>query len=138
MDKVKPYMTDEGIEVIESFGVFDYDIDGNFVTPLINERDCAFIYYDGEVAKCAIEKAYFDKKIKFRKPISCHLYPIRITKYADYDAVNYHKWSLCESACRNGQRLQIPVYKYLEEPLIRHYGRDWFKKLEAYVQELNK
>lgn len=137
-EKVKPYMTPEGIEVVEDFGVFDYDADGNFVTPLINDRDCVFLYFEGNIAKCAIEKAYLEKKIKYRKPISCHLYPVRITSYPEYDAVNYHKWEICNSACSNGQRLQLPLYQYLEEPLTRAYGREWFKKLENYARENQK
>jgi hypothetical protein len=138
LDKVKPYMTPEGIQVVEDQGVFDYDETGNFVTPLVNDRDCVFIYFDGNIAKCAIEKAYLDKKIKYQKPNSCHLYPVRITEYPDYDAVNYHKWEICDSACKNGQRLQLPLYKCLEIPLTRAYGRDWFKKLELYAHENSK
>lgn len=138
LDKVKPYMTPEGIQVVENQGVFDYDETGNFVTSLVNDRDCVFIYFDGNIAKCAIEKAYLDKKIKYQKPISCHLYPVRITEYPDYDAVNYHKWEICDSACKNGQRLQLPLYKCLEIPLTRAYGRDWFKKLDLYAHENSK
>jgi hypothetical protein len=135
IDKIKPYMTPEGIQVVEELGVFDYDAAGGFVTPLINDRDCAFIYFEGNIAKCAIEKAYLEKKIKYKKPISCHLYPVRIIEYPDYDAVNYHKWEICSPACSNGQRMQLPLYKYLQEPLTRAYGHEWFKKLESYAQE---
>lgn len=138
LEKVIPYMTLEGVAIVEENGVFDYDSNGNFVTPLISDRDCAFIMFEGDVAKCAIEKAYLEKKIKFRKPISCHLYPVRITEYDDYDAVNYHQWDICKSACSNGQRLQLPLYQYLEEPLTRAYGHDWYKKLDEYAQEHKK
>ena len=137
-DLVKEYMTPEGIEVIEQNGIIYYDAAGNMVTPLINERDCAFIIFDGDIAKCAFEKAFFDKKIDFRKPISCHLYPVRITKYDTYDAVNYHKWHICSPATKNGQRQGLPLYKYLEEPLIRKYGRKWYKDLASQAQKYEK
>lgn len=136
LEKIKPFLTNDGLEVIENCGVFDYDIDGNFVTPLINNKNCAFLYFENKIAKCAIEKAFIEKKIKFQKPISCHLYPIRITKYEDYDAVNYHKWTICEDACKNGQRQKILLYKFLKIPLIRKYGRHWFKKLEKHINEI--
>ncbi len=138
LEKIKPYMTPEGIAVVEEFGVFDYDIAGSYVTPLINDRECAFIIFENNIAKCAIEKAFFEKKIKYRKPLSCHLYPVRITEYEEYDAVNYHKWEICKSACSNGQRLKMPLYQYLEEPLTRAYGRDWYKKLDEYANDHKK
>jgi hypothetical protein len=131
LEKIKPYMIPEGVEVVESIGVFDYDMDGNYATPLINNRECAFICFDGDIAFCAIEKAWLDKKIKFQKPISCHLYPIRIQKYDGFEAVNYHRWSICDKALVNGKRNNIPVYKFLREPLIRKYGKKWYQQLEA-------
>jgi hypothetical protein len=96
------------------------------------EKYCAYMYYDGDIAKCAIEKAFLEGKIKFRKPISCHLYPIRITTLKDVDALNYHDWGICQSACNLGEKLNVPVYKFLEEPLKRKYGEDWYKQLDEY------
>lgn len=135
---VKEYMTPEGIETIEKNGIIDYDSTGSIVTPLIGDRDCAFISFDGDIAKCAFEKAWLDKNIKFRKPISCHLYPVRISEHDTYDAVNYNKWHICSPAIKNGQRLGLPLYKYLEEPLIRKYGRKWYKELVNQAKAYDK
>lgn len=129
IDEIKPFMRKEGIQVIENTGVYDYDSTGEYVTPLINNRDCAFVYYEKGIAACAIEKAYEEKNISFQKPISCHLYPIRITKHKDFEAVNYHKWFICQPACTHGKKLEIPLYQFLKQPLIRKYGKEWYSKL---------
>lgn len=132
IDEVKPYMVETGIKEIEKNGVFDIDNDGDYVTPLINKEECAYVFFDEKnIAKCAIEKAYLEGKIKWKKPVSCHLYPIRIQKYKDYEAVNYHRWSICSDACSFGEKLNVPVYEFLKEPLIRKYGEEWYKQLEA-------
>ena len=81
------------------------------------------------IAKCTIEKAYLDSEIDFKKPISCHLFPIRIKEYRDFDAVNYEEIKICEPACKCGSKLEVPVYAFLKEPLIRKYGEDWYKEL---------
>ncbi|MEZ5083343.1 MAG: DUF3109 family protein [Bacteroidales bacterium] len=134
LENIKPYMRPEGIEVIEKTGVFDYDAHSEYVTPLINDRDCAFVYYNNGVAACAIEKAYEEGKTKFRKPISCHLYPIRITKSKSFEAVNYHKWYICEPAKTHGKNLGIPLYKFVKDSLIRKYGEAWYKKLVKEIE----
>ena len=129
--KVKPYMQPEGVKAVKEQGVYVFDEDGDYVTPLIDGKECAFTIFDEKgIAKCAIEQAYLEGKIDYKKPISCHLYPVRITKYKDYDAVNYHKWEVCRAACRCGDKLNVPVYRFLKEPLIRKYGEDWYKQLE--------
>ncbi|MCK5775187.1 MAG: DUF3109 family protein [Bacteroidales bacterium] len=133
LDDIIPYMTKEGIEVAKLKGVFDYDEDGDYVTTLVEGKECAFVYFEKNVALCAIEKAYLEGIIKYRKPISCHLYPIRITKYADFEAINYHKWDICDLALIQGKQDKIPLYKYLKEPLIRKYGKDWYHILEQEV-----
>ena len=130
MDTIRPFMTEAGTKVVAESGVFDYDIDGALVTPLVNDCECAFVYMDFGVAKCVIEKAYYAGLIKFKKPISCHLYPIRITKYADFEALNYHKWNLCDRALVTGRREEVRVYEFLEEPLTRKYGKAWYEKLD--------
>ena len=135
IDIIKPYMTQEGVEVIEKHGVFDYDTMGDFVTPLVNDKECAFVYYESNIAKCAIEKAFEEGKVSFQKPVSCHLYPIRITKHSDFEAVNYHKWYICQSACTLGKKLELPMYKFLKEPLIRKYGKEWYGKLVREIEE---
>ena len=134
IDQIKPYMMKGGIEVIEKSGVFDYDTSGEFVTPLIQNRDCAFVYYENNIARCAIEKAYEEGQISFQKPVSCHLYPIRISKHKDFEAVNYHKWHICEPACTLGKEVNLPVYKFLKEALIRKYGKDCYEKLVKEIE----
>jgi hypothetical protein len=138
IDAIKPFMTQAGINEVEQNGVFDYDAWGNFVTPLVNHRECVYVYFEDEIAKCAIEKAWELKKIKFQKPVSCHLYPIRINNYKDFDAVNYHQWPICKHALVNGKRLNIKVYEFLKEPLIRKYGLKWYKELEATYKKTEK
>ncbi|PKP21579.1 MAG: DUF3109 domain-containing protein [Bacteroidetes bacterium HGW-Bacteroidetes-19] len=125
----KKYMTPEGIEKVELQGTFDYDIEGAFVTPLLDNEACVYVYYEDGIAKCAIEKAFLNKEIDFQKPISCHLYPIRVIQLPDYEALNYHRWIVCETACSKGKELNLPLYRFLKEPLIRKYGEIWFQEL---------
>ena len=127
--KVKPYMRKEGVAEIESQGVAVYDTDGDLTTSLVNNRECAFVIFENGVSKCSIEKAYLDNKTDFKKPISCHLFPIRIKEYRDFDAVNYEELKICKPACECGSKLEIPVYVFLKEPLIRKYGENWYKEL---------
>jgi len=131
--QVKPYMTPEGIQEIERQGTHIVDFEGDLVTPLVNDQQCAYVIYKDGITLCAIEKAYLDKKIDYRKPISCHLYPIRITEYTEIDAVNYDIQTICKDACTLGENLKVPVYKFLKEPLIRKYGEEWYKELEVAV-----
>lgn len=131
----KKYMSEEGVRCVESNGTFDYDMEGEFVTPLLSDEACAYVYYEDGIAKCAIEKAFLNHEIDFHKPISCHLYPIRIKKLPDYDALNYHRWFVCESACELGEKNNIPVYKFLKGPLIRKYGEEWYRMLEEEVEK---
>lgn len=138
LDEIKAYMTEAGIAVVASLGVFDYDMAGEYVTPLVNGRECAFTNFTDGIAWCAIEKAFEDGKTKFRKPVSCHLYPVRITKYAAYDAVNYHRWEICRPALVHGNRLGVPLYVFLKDALIRRYGKTWYKKLEADIKHTDK
>jgi hypothetical protein len=132
LEDVKPYMVKKGIKAVEKFGSYVIDGDGDYTTTLVSPgAECAFVFFDeNKIAKCAIEQAFYDGKVSWKKPISCHLYPVRITKHKDYDAVNYDKWSICKPACECGAKLDVPVYKFLKEPLIRKYGKEWFKQLE--------
>jgi hypothetical protein len=133
---VKPYLTKDGLKAIKEQGPYILDEDGDFSTPTIKGRECAYAHYDDKgVLKCGIEQAYLDGKVSFRKPISCHLYPIRITKKKDFEAVNYHKWSICSAACSNGKALQVPLYKFLKEPLVRKYGKAWYQELVRQIEE---
>ncbi len=128
--KVKPYLSRQGIETIERTGFYVEEEDGEYTTPTIgNNKECAYGIYDKGVLKCGIEQAYLDGKINFKKPISCHLYPIRITSYDEYDAINYERWDICNAACSHGRQLGVPVYRFLKEPLIRKYGEAWYHEL---------
>ncbi len=133
--KLKPYLRAEGIEAIEKSGGWVIDIDGEFTTPLVNKQECAYVFFDeSNIAKCAIEKAWEEKQFEFQKPVSCHLYPIRITRYSNYDAINYHRWPICDCARTNGKKLNVKIYQFLKEPLIRKFGKDWYEQLDAYIK----
>ena len=101
------------------------------VTSIIGKRECVFSYRDQDGWKCAIETAYNAGKVDFKKPISCHLYPVRLTEYPKFTAVNFHKWDICDCALAFGKREKVPVYKFLKEPLIRKFGEEWYAELEA-------
>ena len=137
-DKVKPYLRPEGIESIEQQGKWVIGEDQGYETPLINGKECAYVIFDGKTALCAIEQAYNDKKIDWKKPISCHLYPIRIKEYAQFSAINYHKWYICDDACSLGEELGVTVYQFLKEPLIRKFGEEWYQELEKVAEEWKK
>ena len=145
MEKVYPIVKDmlpeKGRKAIEQQGLYLIDSDGDWVTPLVSaNKECAYTIFEDGIAKCSIEKAYHEGKTNFRKPVSCHLYPVRITKYKNYDAVNYEHWKNCAPACKLGASLQIPVYKFLKESLTRKYGEGWYKELEenAEAMQLSK
>jgi hypothetical protein len=130
-DEVKPYLREEGIKAIEKQGKYLLYETKEWVTPLAKGKACAYVYFENETAKCAIEKAYYDGKIDFKKPISCHLYPIRISKQKNgFEALNYDRWSVCKAACKLGDSLKVPVFKFLKESLTRKYGEEWYKQLE--------
>ena len=129
IDEIKPYMVEGGIAEVEETGVFDYDAAGNFVTPLIRGGACAFVYFDGEIVRCAIEKAFQEGKIPFAKPISCHLYPIRIKQGAEDDLLNYHNWHICKKALEKGKKENTPLWRFLEGALVRKYGQEWYEEL---------
>ena len=131
--KIKPYMTYAGIEVVEQTGFYDTDIEYDKVTPLIGDsEDCVYCYKENGIAHCAIEKAFLNGEIDFQKPVSCHLYPIRITKYDEFDAVNCHHWDICKNAG------SMPMYVFLKEPLIRKYGSEWYDELCIAVKDISK
>ncbi len=134
-ENYKNYLRPEGLKAIETHGFYTVDSDGDYVTPLVNGKECAFAIFDENgIAGCAIEKAYLEGKTVFRKPVSCHLYPVRLTEYTGFTAVNYHRWDICSAACALGEKLQIPVYRFLKEALIRKFGKDWYAELELTAQ----
>lgn len=127
----------EARAVIDEQGVCYEDWEGDMVTSIVNGKDCVFTCYDEKgICYCAIEKAYREGKTDFYKPVSCHLYPIRVQKYSDFQAVNYHRWSVCKAAVLLGEKNNIPVYKFLKEPLVRKFGEAWYHELEIAAEEL--
>ncbi|MDX1270719.1 DUF3109 family protein [Bizionia paragorgiae] len=137
--KVKPYLRQEGIDAIEAQGTFTVSEFGEFETPLINGADCAYVIFDEKkTALCALEEAYNQGDITWKKPVSCHLYPIRIKDYSEFSAVNYEKWDICDDACSLGKELQVPVYKFVKEALIRKFGEDWYAELEKVAATFNR
>lgn len=136
-DTVKPYMTAEGIQAIQEQGVAITDNDGDLVTPLIAGKECAFTVFENGIATCSIEKAWNDGKIDFQKPISCHLYPIRVKEYSNFTAINYHQWEVCAPARELGKQINIPVYKFLKDALIRAYGKEFYSQLEEAAELLS-
>lgn len=140
-EEVKPYLTKEGLEEIEKRGRYYYDKDFGWVTPTVNGKICAYGHYDSKgIIKCGIEQAYLDGKIQWKKPISCHLYPLKTKKTATYELVNYEpRETLCSPACRLGKKLEVPVYVFLKEALIRKFGEAFYSILEqAAEQHYNK
>ncbi len=134
--KVKPFLRKEGIESIEEQGTSITSDFGELETPLVNHAECAYVTFDDKgTALCGIEEAYNKNIIDWKKPISCHLYPVRVKDYSEFAAVNYHKWDICDDACSLGKELQVPVYKFLKEALIRRFGENWYMELEKVAQK---
>ena len=132
---VEPYLSPEGKAVIAKEGTYTKDWDGDYVTPVINGRECAYAIYDQKgILKCGIEEAYNDGKVDWKKPISCHLYPIRVTKYESFHALNYDRWPICSPACSFGEQLNVPIYKFVREALIRAYGEEWYGRLTTAIE----
>lgn len=138
-DKVKPFLAEDGIAAIEKDGLFIYEKEEKeYTTPLIKGGPCAYrVWKDGIVA-CGIELAYLAKEIDFKKPISCHLYPIRVkeNKKTAFEALNYDEWDICSAACALGKKEELPVYQFLKEPIIRKYGTDFYDELDAAAKYL--
>ncbi len=129
--EVEPYLPREHRDEVRKQGFSVTDSDGDLVTPLVNNRQCVYTYLDEKsIWKCGIERAFLDGKITWRKPVSCHLFPIRITEYTDFDAVNYQQIDICKPGRQCGAGARLPLYKFLKEPLIRKYGEEWYQQLE--------
>lgn len=129
----------EAQAVIRQQGVSYVDEEGDLVTSIVGGKDCVFTCYDANgCCSCAIEEAYRAGKTDYYKPISCHLYPIRVGDYGPYRAVNYHRWEVCKAAVALGEKEGVPVYRFLKEPLIRKFGEAWYQELEEAVAELEK
>ncbi len=134
--------------VIDKQGVAYTDQEGDLVTSIVNGKDCVFTYYDRLVVDglpvdncclCAIEKAYRTGRSSFCKPISCALYPIREKRFGDGTvALNYHKWAVCKAAVEKGHELGMPVYRFLEGPLVRRFGKEWYDELCSVADDLRQ
>jgi hypothetical protein len=142
IEEIKPYLTPEGLQVLEKEGLYRYDTEFGWVTPTIAGRMCAYGFRDQQgIIKCGIEQACLDKKTNWKKPISCHLFPVKITrsKRQHQEYVNYEpRQDLCRAACKLGRQLKVPVYRFLKEALIRKYGPGFYATLEATALHINK
>lgn len=143
LEKVLPViwneLSPEAQAVIKKQGVVYTDQDGDLVTSIVGNKNCVFTCYDEKgYCYCAIEKAYREGKCNFYKPVSCHLYPIRIENYGPYTAVNYHRWDVCKAAVVLGKLKGVPVYQFLKEPLIRKFGAEWYQMLSDCADEWMK
>ena len=138
LDAVWADLSASAQSVIDRQGVAYTDQEGDLVTSIVRGKDCVFTCYQGDSCLCSLEKAYRAGKTKFCKPISCALYPFRVKTFADGTvALNYHRWKICEDAVKKGQALDLPVYRFLKEPLTRRFGADWYQELCDVADELH-
>lgn len=135
-EAIRPYLNQKGLTEIDKQGLYVKGWDGDWETPIIDGKECVYTVFDDQAhAACGIEKAYLDGKIDWKKPVSCHLYPVRVQQYSEFAAVNYHHWQICSPACSLGEQLKVPVYKFVKEALIRKFGQVWYKALEKAAEE---
>jgi hypothetical protein len=133
---MKKYLRGKGLEAIDRHGPYTTNEDGEHETTLINGEDCAYVIYDkNNIALCGIEEAYNQGEITFKKPVSCHLYPIRIRQYSEFAAVNYDRWDICDDACTLGKEMKVPVFKFVKQALVRKFGQEWYDELEKINEE---
>ena len=135
LDNIKPFMSPQGIELLETEGFHEGEEIDDIATTCLPTGECVFVYKENGILGCAIEKSYKAGKSDFYKPISCHLYPIRIGRLGQFESLNYHQWEICKAACALGRELNVPVFKFLKEPLIRKFGAAWFCDLETIYEE---
>jgi hypothetical protein len=133
-----PFLRPAGIRAIEDQGTSIIDIEGDRVTPLINNEECAYTVMEDGIFRCGIEMAYNEGAVDFRKPLSCHLFPVRIKHYSDFRAVNYEEWAICRPGVAAGKRQKTKLHLFLREPLIRAFGEEWYKKLLWAGEEYSK
>ncbi|MCM1109301.1 MAG: DUF3109 family protein [Clostridium sp.] len=136
---VWPMLSASAQAVIDRQGVVYTDEEGDLVTSIVNGKDCVFTCYSEDgTCYCALEKAYREGKTRFYKPLSCHLYPIRLKRIGDCVALNYNRWDVCKMAVVKGRQLDLPVYRFLKAPLVRRFGEAWYAELEDVVEELKR
>jgi len=135
-EKFSGHLRPEGRAAIEKQGRYLRDRDGEFVAPLVSGKECAYTTFDDDgKAMCGIEQAWKEGATIFRKPVSCHLYPVRVVKYPSFEAVNYHKWPICSAACSLGQELGVSVFEFTREVLRRRFGDEWIAEMEIVAKE---
>ncbi len=133
---MKKYLSKKGLKAIEHHGPYTTNEQGEYETTLINGEDCAYVIYDkNDVALCGIEEAYNQGDISFKKPVSCHLYPVRIRQYTEFAAINYDRWEICDDACSLGKEMKVPVYKFVKQALVRKFGQKWYDELQEIAEE---
>ncbi len=140
LPQIKPFMTPNFAKDVEKKGVYEVDeLDNELVTTCQPTGECNFVVYDeAGTTQCAIELAHKAGEIDYKKPISCHLYPIRLQKYKEFTAVNYSHWDICNAACSLGEKLSVPVYQFTKEALIRQFGQAWYDEVEATANYMSK
>jgi len=138
-EAIRSFMRPEGIAAVEQNGFHYIDDEHDLVTMLINEAECAYTVFDEDgITWCAIEKAFMDGKLPFRKPASCYLYPIRTKKIGEFEAVNFDTWDICKPALKLGKKAGTPVYQFLKAPLTEKFGAEWFEQLNYLAKNYNQ
>lgn len=139
LDLIKPYLAPDSIKEIELKDFYEIDKDGDFVTTCQPDGLCNFAIRGNQgVLACGIEQAYLDGMIDYQKPISCHLYPIRISQVGQYEALNYHRWDICKPACALGEKHKVPVYSFLKDALVRKFGIEWYETIDEIAHQWNE
>lgn len=138
LEPVFAYLPAEQQERIREAGFSTVYPDGELGTQMMDDGACVFVVRENGILSCGIEKAYKDGKSTFQKPVSCHLYPVRVKKYKEFSSVNYDSWSICSAACTLGRELEVPLYLFVEEALVRRFGKEWMKALKATAEHLNE
>ncbi len=132
---IEPFLPQAGIKALQQQGAYVQIETGEYETPLVAGKECAYTHFDPDgSAHCGIERAHKAGAVNLKKPISCHLYPVRVQEYSEFSAVNYHRWPICSDACSLGASLKVPVYQFVKEALIRKFGEDWYQELSLVAQ----
>jgi len=136
---IESFLSPKGVEEIKKQGKWLLDSDGDWSTPTVEGKECAYSVYDQKgILQCGIEQAFEAGVIDFRKPISCHLYPVRVKEHTGFTAVNYDRWYICDPACDLGKKLGVPVFKFLKDALITRFGAEWYRELEVVADAYQK
>ncbi len=138
-DAIAPFLNEAGRKAIAAQGKSIVAKDKSLETPLVDGAACAYATFDERGwAHCGIELAHQACAVDWKKPISCHLYPVRVKDYSVFTAVNYHRWQICSAGCANGKQMQMPLYRFVAEALQKKFGADWFAELERVASKQNK